>query len=57
MAVSKKAVTLKDVARLAETTPMTVSNVLNNRAGSVGPELSARKSTLPTLSASHRSLV
>lgn len=42
MAVSKKAVTLKDVARLAETTPMTVSNVLNNRAGSVGPELSAR---------------
>jgi len=42
VAVSKKAVTLKDVARLAETTPMTVSNVLNNRAGSVGPELSAR---------------
>lgn len=42
MAVSKKAVTLKDVARLAETTPMTVSNVLNNRAGSVGAELSAR---------------
>ena len=34
--------TLKDVARVAETTPMTVSNVLNNRAGSVGPELSAR---------------
>jgi LacI family transcriptional regulator len=39
---SKKAVTLKDVARLAQTTPMTVSNVLNNRAGAVGPELSAR---------------
>jgi LacI family transcriptional regulator len=39
---SKKAVTLKDVARLAQTTPMTVSNVLNNRAGAVGPDLSAR---------------
>ena len=42
MPPSKKAVTLKDVARLAQTTPMTVSNVLNNRAGAVGPELSAR---------------
>lgn len=42
MPVSKKAVTLKDVARLANTTPMTVSNVLNNRSGSVGAELSAR---------------
>lgn len=38
----KKSVTLKDVARVAETTPMTVSNVLNNRAGSVGPELARR---------------
>lgn len=42
MLARKKAVTLKDVARLAQTTPMTVSNVLNNRAGAVGPELSAR---------------
>lgn len=42
MPPSKKAITLKDVARLAGTTPMTVSNVLNNRAGAVGPDLSAR---------------
>ena len=36
---SRAAVTLRDVARVAGTTPMTVSNVLNNRAGQVGPEL------------------
>lgn len=42
MPASRKSITLKDVARLANTTPMTVSNVLNNRSGSVGPELSAR---------------
>ena len=32
----RAAVTLRDVALEAGTTPMTVSNVLNNRAGQVG---------------------
>lgn len=35
-------VTLRDVARAAGTTPMTVSNVVNGREGQVGPELRAR---------------
>lgn len=34
--------TLRDVARMAGTTPMTVSNVVNGRDGQVGPELRAR---------------
>ncbi len=35
-------VTLRDVARAAGTTPMTVSNVVNGREGQVGAELRAR---------------
>lgn len=35
-------VTLRDVAQLAGTTPMTVSNVVNGRAGAVGPEVAKR---------------
>ncbi len=38
----RSAVTLRDVALEAGTTPMTVSNVLNNRAGQVGQELRER---------------
>jgi LacI family transcriptional regulator len=34
--------TLRDVAKLAGTTPMTVSNVVNGRAGQVGAEVAAR---------------
>jgi LacI family transcriptional regulator len=34
--------TLRDVARLAGTTPMTVSNVVNARVGQVGPETARR---------------
>jgi len=34
--------TLRDVAALAGTTPMTVSNVVNGRAGQVGPEVAKR---------------
>jgi LacI family transcriptional regulator len=34
--------TLRDVARAAGTTPMTVSNVVNGRAGQVGTELRSR---------------
>ncbi len=37
-----QAITLRDVARATGTTPMTVSNVINGRAGQVGAELSKR---------------
>lgn len=42
MAARKKSVTLRDVAQVAGTTPMTVSNVLNNRAGAVSEALARR---------------
>jgi len=41
-AASGAAVTLRDVARAAGTTPMTVSNVINGRKGQVGTEMFAR---------------
>ena len=34
--------TLRDVAQLARTTPMTVSNVINGRSGQVGAKMKAR---------------
>lgn len=37
-----RAVTLRDVARLAGTTPMTVSNVINSRAGQVSEALTLK---------------
>ena len=36
------AATLRDVAHLARTTPMTVSNVINGRSGQVGAKMTAR---------------
>jgi LacI family transcriptional regulator len=40
--MSARPATLRDVAALAGTTPMTVSNVVNGRAGQVGPEVMQR---------------
>jgi LacI family transcriptional regulator len=42
LAAARSNPTLRDVARAAGTTPMTVSNVVNGRAGQVGPELRGR---------------